>query len=140
MLLLVSFSGCKKSYKYNPETKSELKELVDNSSISLGDINTSKITDMSELFLDSKRDNFTGIDNWDVSNVMNMMEMFYDAASFNQDLNSWQVGAWLENSNYYYDTMKVDNAFIGSPLENNPPYWYINYKVYNESYDEEYDG
>ena len=36
--------------------------------------------------------------------------------------------------------MKVNNAFKGSPLENNPPYWYINYEVYDESYDEEYDG
>ena len=40
-------AGCKKTYKYNPETKEELKTLVDNENISLGDINTSKITDMS---------------------------------------------------------------------------------------------
>lgn len=69
-----------------------------------------------------------------------MMEMFSDAESFNQDLNNWQVGAWLENSNNPDDIMVVDDAFTGSPLENNPPYWYINYEVYDESYDEEYDG
>ena len=63
LVLFIAFSlaGCKKTY--NPETKEELKALVDNKSISLGDINTSKITDMSELFVGTKREDFSGIEN-----------------------------------------------------------------------------
>ena len=39
--------------------------------------------------------------------------------------------------------MVVDDTFKGSPLENNPPYWYLELKYneeYYESYYEEYDG
>ncbi|WP_366535041.1 BspA family leucine-rich repeat surface protein, partial [Campylobacter jejuni] len=63
--------------KYFPETKEELKALVEDESIYLGDIDTSKITDMSELFLYSKREDFSGIEKWDVSSVRNMSYMFY---------------------------------------------------------------
>ena len=86
LVLFIAFSlaGCKKTYK--PETKEELKVLVDNESISLGDINTSKITDMSGLFYESQRDNYTGIESWDVSNVTDMSKMFEYARSFNQDI------------------------------------------------------
>ena len=40
--------------KYKPKTKDELVELVDNLEISLGDIDTSLIYDMSYLFCYSK--------------------------------------------------------------------------------------
>ena len=50
LILAFSFSGCKKSYKYEPATKDELLELLDNESINLGEINTGKITDMGRLF------------------------------------------------------------------------------------------
>ena len=39
-----------KDNKYYPQTKDELKALVDNEDIYLGDIDTSAITDMSKLF------------------------------------------------------------------------------------------
>ena len=91
LLIILSLTGCKSKYKYNPETKEELKTLVDNENISLGDINTSKITDMSGLFYESQRDNFTGIENWDVSNVDNMSCMFLYARKFNGDISSWNV-------------------------------------------------
>ena len=35
--------------RHNPSTKQELKKLCQDSSISLGDIDVSKITDMSEM-------------------------------------------------------------------------------------------
>ena len=41
------------TYKYRPTTKEELKKLVEDESIYLGDIDTSLITDMSELFRES---------------------------------------------------------------------------------------
>ena len=57
-------------------------------------INTSKVTDMSELFRSS---DFNGdINGWDVSNVTNMYEMFSGATFFNQNLNNWDVSS-VEN-------------------------------------------
>ncbi|TEY00745.1 BspA family leucine-rich repeat surface protein [Campylobacter sp. US33a] len=62
--------------RYTPQTKEELKALVKDESINLGDIDTSNITDMSGLFLDSTRKDFSGIESWDVSKVENMSGMF----------------------------------------------------------------
>lgn len=76
---------------YTPKTKAELQELVGNEAVHLGDIDTSLITDMSELFKDSKREDFSGIETWDVSQVTNMFGMFADAKSFNQPLEKWVV-------------------------------------------------
>lgn len=57
---------------FKPKTKSELKALVNDSTVNLGEIDTSLITDMSELFRDSERKDFSGIGNWDTSNVTAM--------------------------------------------------------------------
>ncbi|WP_243832919.1 BspA family leucine-rich repeat surface protein [Campylobacter sp. US12a] len=71
--------------KYLANTKEELKTLVKGEAIHLGDIDTSKITDMSYLFFYSQRTDFSGIEKWDVSNVENMSFMF--------------VGCPIDNSN-----------------------------------------
>ena len=76
---------------YTPNTRDELKALVDDTSINLGDIDTSKITDMSKLFFQTQRTDFSGIEKWDVSNVENMYAMFEEAASFNADISKWDV-------------------------------------------------
>ena len=64
--------------KYKPSTKTELQELVKDESVYLGDIDTSLITDMSNLFDRSNvyRRDFSGIESWDVSNVTDMSYMF----------------------------------------------------------------
>lgn len=77
--------------KFQPKTKEELKELVNNFEINLGDIDTSLITDMSNLFHGTIRKDFSGIENWDVSKVTDMSCMFAQATSFNQPLNSWDI-------------------------------------------------
>ena len=84
------------NYKYHPKTKEELQELLKQLIEERGnkgdfnDIDTSKITDMSELFKDKK--DFNGdISNWDVSKVENMEGMFFNCKSFNQPLNDWDV-------------------------------------------------
>ena len=105
------------SYNYHPKTRDELKELVDQlikergNDADLNDIDTSEITDMSELFYDS---NFNGdISNWNVSNVEYMIDMF-EESKFNGDISNWNVSN-VENMSY---------MFFGSPLEKNPPKWY----------------
>ncbi|MBZ7978696.1 BspA family leucine-rich repeat surface protein, partial [Campylobacter sp. RM12654] len=49
--------------------KSELIDFVLNQNIDLSYLDTSLITDMSELFLNSNRKDFSGINTWDTSNV-----------------------------------------------------------------------
>ena len=107
-------------YNYHPKTRDELKELVDKlikergNDADLNDIDTSKITDMSEVFYYS---GFNGdISKWDVSNVKTMADMFALSkfTAENGDISEWYVS-------------KVKNMFLiiyGSPLEKNPPKWY----------------
>ncbi|TEY04119.1 BspA family leucine-rich repeat surface protein [Campylobacter sp. US12a] len=77
--------------KFTPNTKEQLQALVEDESIYLGDIDTSKITNMSELFLYSTRKDFSGIEKWDVSSVEDMSHMFYGCIYFNQSLGDWDV-------------------------------------------------
>ncbi|WP_274967979.1 BspA family leucine-rich repeat surface protein [Succinimonas amylolytica] len=68
---------------YKPANKDELHELVANPEICLGDIDTSLITDMSELFEGGyNREDFSGIENWDTSRVTDMSKMFYRGKNF----------------------------------------------------------
>lgn len=76
---------------YKPQTREELKKLVKDESIHLGDIDTSAIDCMAFLFQDSTRRDFNGIESWNVSNVTDMSYMFQNTKSFNQPLNSWNV-------------------------------------------------
>ena len=100
-----------------PKTKDELKKIIEDTIKEQGfkcDINfidTSKITDMSFLFYDTK---FNGdISKWNVSNVKYMFSMFYDS-EFNGDISKWDVSN-VEN---------MDGMFKHSPLEGNEPDWY----------------
>ncbi|TEY03869.1 BspA family leucine-rich repeat surface protein [Campylobacter sp. US12a] len=117
--------------KYQPENKNELLKLVNNLNIHLGDIDTSKITDMSELFKNSTRTDFSGIEKWDVSSVVNMRGMFSGCKFFNEDIETWDVShvvdmafmfSGCENFNQPLDKWEVSNsrnmAFMFSGCEN----------------------
>ena len=78
-------------YKYQPKTKEELQKLCDDKTVYLGDIDTSLITDMSGLFAESERKDFSGIETWNVSNVTVMRDMFAGAFNFNADISRWDV-------------------------------------------------
>ena len=104
-------------YNYHPKTKDELQELVDKLikergiKADLNDIDTSEITDMTQLFYKS---HFNGdISNWDVSHVedMNMMFCF---SLFNGDISNWDVS----------NVKDMTDMFKHSPLEKNHPKWY----------------
>ncbi|WP_157149847.1 BspA family leucine-rich repeat surface protein [Brachyspira pilosicoli] len=98
--------------KYKPKTKQELEKLVYTDGIKLYDVDTSLITDMSELFYKSSRKDFEGIEDWDVSNVEDMSYMFaymsYDSfesrskAKFNRNLNNWNVSKVKHMSFMFY--------------------------------------
>ncbi|MEI0447807.1 BspA family leucine-rich repeat surface protein [Brachyspira intermedia] len=132
--------------KYKPITKEELKRLVfTNNGIKLGDIDTSLITDMSDLFNKSERKDFDGIEEWDTSNVENMAYMFaymdynvlgqYSMTEFNSNLNNWNVSK-VKNMIYMFacctyfnqplnkwDVSNVENMsgmFLGAKKFNQP--------------------
>ena len=94
--------------KYKPQTKEELKKLVEDENIYLGDIDTSLITDMSELFKNSKRVNFEGLETWDTSNVVNMSSMFELAEKFNYNINSWDVSKVENMSKMFWECKKFN--------------------------------
>ena len=79
--------------KYKPKDKEELKKLVEDNNIYLGDIDTSLITDMSYLFSKTKIKDYSGIENWNTENVINMESMFniFHNNTFNQCVNNWNV-------------------------------------------------
>ena len=65
--------------KHRPRNLNELQELVGDLSVNLSEIDTSRITNMSALFKDTKRVDFSGIEFWDTSKVVDMMFMFENA-------------------------------------------------------------
>ena len=120
--------------KYHPKTLRELRELCNDNSINLGDIDTSKITDMSGLFFMSDRKDYSGIETWDVSHVKYMSYMFAEAESFNQPLNDWDVSQ-VEDMSYMFRYAESFNQ----PLNNwnvsrvkNMSYMFSNAKAFNQ--------
>ena len=117
--------------KYKPQTKDELKELLKDESICLSDIDTSNIANMTELFRNSKRKNFEGIETWNTSKVTDMSLMFNNAQYFNHDLNSWNT----EN------LKKINYMFLGASNFNKyPDKWNLDnikeaYDVFNKDID-----
>ena len=95
-------------YNYHPKTKKELKKLINRLIEERGnegdfnDIDTSKITDMLELF--DGMDKFNGdISEWNVSNVTNMDAMFCGCKSFNQDISNWDVSKVTNMYGMFYE-------------------------------------
>ena len=84
-------------YEYTPKTYQELENIIykiteehkTDKIINLNMIDTSKITNMSHLFYNS-RYNYN-ISEWDVSNVNDMSSMFENAEKFNGDISHWDV-------------------------------------------------
>ena len=90
-----------------PKTKKELKDIIEKTIKEQGNkcdlnfIDTSKITDMSELFYKS---DFNGdISKWNTSKVENMGKMF-QFAEFNGDISKWDVSNVKDMRKMFYDS------------------------------------
>lgn len=77
----------KKSKKYKPRDRFELRELILNPNINLYDIDVSKVRNMKGVFVACKRDSYEGIETWDVSRVYSMESMFCNS-NFNGDISN----------------------------------------------------
>ena len=109
----------KQEYNYHPETRDELKDVINKlikergNDADLNDIDISQITDMYTIFCNCNS-NFNGdISKWDVSNVEDMASMFYNS-DFNGDISKWDVS----------NVEDMTGMFKNSPLQKNPPKWY----------------
>ena len=88
-----------------PRTKDELQYEINirlnRGQTNLNDIDTSKITDMSNLF--NNLDRNIDVSLWDVSNVTDMRCMFYECSYFNSDLSRWDVSKVREMAGMFCD-------------------------------------
>ncbi|MBO5005794.1 MAG: BspA family leucine-rich repeat surface protein, partial [Clostridia bacterium] len=109
------------NYSYQPTSKIELikniEELINNGEYDLNCIDTSKITDMSNLFFntdiinaDIANINFD-VSKWNVSNVKDMSYMFCQCVKFNCDLSNWDVSNVKDMS-----CMFSDCQYFNKPL------------------------
>jgi surface protein len=86
-----------------PITLARLKEMIINGE-DVTKVNTSQIIDMSGLFTLNRGVNGffnQDISKWDVSNVTNMANMFYQTQLFNQDIGKWDVSNVTNMSNMF---------------------------------------
>ncbi|MBZ7993580.1 BspA family leucine-rich repeat surface protein [Campylobacter sp. RM9333] len=95
--------------QYKPKNKKQLEKILYDDSVYLGDINTSLITDMSYFFLGIFRDDFSGIEKWDTSNVVNMDSVFYNCMFFNKKL-EWNTSKVTNMNNMFEGCINFNQA------------------------------
>ena len=90
--------------KVQPKNRIQLEQLIGyafkHNIYDLNFIDTSKITNMSNLFMNCEYD--IDVSNWDVSNVTNMSAMFYYCKNLDCDLSNWDVSNVTNTSGMFY--------------------------------------
>ncbi len=90
-------------------------ESMFNSDISRWDV--SQVVDMHEMFYMTKEFN-QDISSWDVASVTNMNHMFYDADAFNGDLRNWNVGKVASMKSLFCETDLFNQDISGWDVSN----------------------
>lgn len=106
------------SHNYSPSTKEELKELVEKllddrgCDADLNDIDVSKIKNMHGIFCNNgdRKVNIRNINisRWEVSQVEDMTQMFWNCEDFNCDLSHWNVKSVEATSGMFYNCKKLN--------------------------------
>ena len=103
------------------ELRNEIKIRLDRGQTNLNDIDTSKITDMSNLFnnyLFNNLDRNIDVSLWDVHNVTDMRCMFYECSYFNCDLSHWDVSKVKEMAGMFCDCTDFNSDISGWNVSN----------------------
>ena len=109
--IVLKVSACHGNKSNQCITRKELETKIYNGE-DVTEVNTSCITNMSELF--RYREHFNqDISSWDVSNVTSMAGMFYDAKKFNQPLNDWNVSK-VTNMGWMFKGAKAFNQSLNN--------------------------
>lgn len=95
-----------------PESRYELEMLIQNKNIPLGSIDIRNIDDLSRLFYLYPRDNYSGIEKWNVSHVKNMSEMFKNTAKFYGGISNWDVSN-VENMMFMFAYSNFNDNLSG---------------------------
>ena len=81
--------------KYVPLNNRELIAVANNDDIPLNEIDVHYVSDFSNVFAYSEREDFSGIENWDISHVTDMTDMFCSVDS--ENIPSWYMAEkWEE--------------------------------------------
>ncbi|MDY5520067.1 BspA family leucine-rich repeat surface protein, partial [Campylobacter lanienae] len=124
-------------YKYHPKTNEVLRELVSHESVKLSEIDISEVSDFSALFQDSTRSDFSGIEDWDVSHVTNMRNMFRGIENFNSDISSWDVSNVADMSFMFAGAKNFNSDISSWDVSNvtNMGYMFYGANSFNQSLD-----
>ena len=82
----------------------------------MNDWDVSAIDDMSNLFKDKTTFN-EDISGWNVSNVTDMKEMFYGVSSFNQNIGSWNVSNVTDMNEMFYGVSSFNQNIVVECIE-----------------------
>jgi len=77
----------------------------------------SQVTNMLQLFYNKTTFN-DDISNWDVSNVTVMSVMFYNASSFNQDISAWNVSNVTDMEGVFYQAFPFNQDLSSWDVSN----------------------
>jgi surface protein len=91
---------------------------TENLAITAADIpDLGNVANMRAAFKKSGINTVPQINNWDVSNVTNMSEMFHDANSFNQPIGNWNVGN-VTNMSGMFESMGFNKSIANWDVSN----------------------
>ena len=107
----------KQDYKYHPEWRVDLIQIIEKrikeegDDIDFNDIDTSNIDDMEGIFAYKSKLTHIDISEWDVSNVKCMMEMFAGCKSLESigDISDWKIDKLTDITGMFYGCDKLTN-------------------------------
>lgn len=109
--------------RYHPVKRKELDELVEDENVPLENIDVSRITDMHKLFCKTNgmnRKDFSGIETWDVSHVIDMCSMFSITciSMHSMDIGGWDVSNVRDMSQMFAMTVGFNADISGWDVSN----------------------